>query len=591
MASTLWVPAAHGAKHAPRPNILWITSEDNAAQWLGCYGNREAQTPRLDALAREGLLYTHAYSNAPVCAVARCTLLHGVYSVTLGTQHMRSRYPIPPQFKAYVDYLRALGYYCTNNVKTDFNFKGNDRAIWDQCSRKAHYKHRPPGSPFFAIFNLTVSHESSLFPKKVASNRRRGEIPQQTRLDAATLTVPPYLPDLPAVRSDLATYHDTMTALDRQVGNLLDELAAAGLADDTIVFYYADHGGPTPRGKRYLTDTGVRVPLLIRVPEKWRALSPFQPGQRVDELVSFVDFAPTLLSLGGEKKPKQMQGRPFLGSHRVAPAKDAMVFLYADRFDEIVGMRRGITDGRYKYIRCFSPHLPAAPYSYYSLSMPSWVAWREAWRAGKLSGRFNQIWQAPQPVERLFDTSADPWEINNLADAPEHAELLARLRARLRETMAETRDTGLVPESMFATLAGRKTIYDFVRSPPFNLEKTLELAFLASQRKAKNLPALTAALTDPDPLSRYWGARGCLFLGASAHSAILQLTGLLTDRQPTIRITAARALFAVGKPGEGKQALLAELAHSLNSAETLLLINAITQIDATSEVPRAWLEQ
>jgi len=344
---------------ADRPNILWITSEDNAT--------------------RSGVAFDRAYSNAPVCAVARCTLLHGTHSVSLGTQHMRSRHPIPESFKPYVSYLRELGYYCTNNSKTDFNRKGDDKNIWDQCGRKAHYRNRDTDQPFFSIFNFTVCHESSLFPHKVSNNRERTVIPHQTRLRPDEINLPPYLPDLPAMRSDFAIYHDNLTAMDKLVGETLAELKEQGLDENTIVFYYSDHGGPTPRGKRYLQDTGVRIPMIVHFPEKWKHLCPFDTGTRTNEPVAFVDLAPTLLSLVDLSKPSQMQGRAFLGKHRQPPT-DEYVFLFGDRFDELIGMRRGISDGRFKYIRRFMPHLPAAPYSYYQFSMPSWNAWQAAWK-------------------------------------------------------------------------------------------------------------------------------------------------------------------------------------------------------------------
>lgn len=354
-----------------RPNILWITSEDNAAFWLGCYGNADAHTPRLDALAAQGLRFDRAYANGPVCAVARSAILNGAHAVTQGTQHMRRRHPIPALFQPYVTFLRERGYYGINNSKTDYNFRGDDRAIWDECSNRAHYRNRAAGQPFFAIFNLTISHESQLFPENVRQNRAKGLIPETPRVNPQHLTPPPYVPDLPEMRADFAVYHDLMTALDTQVGQLLDELQAEGLAEDTIVFYYADNGGPTPRGKRYLEDTGTRVPLLVRIPPRWQSLAPFRPGTVVTEPVSFVDLATTLLSLVGLEKPASMQGRAFLGPHRQPPADDAVVFLYADRVDEIYGMSRGLTDGRFKYIRRFTPHLPAAPYSQYALGMAS----------------------------------------------------------------------------------------------------------------------------------------------------------------------------------------------------------------------------
>ncbi|WP_367873978.1 sulfatase [Luteolibacter sp. Populi] len=489
-----------------RPNILWITSEDNASHWLGCYGNKDASTPRLDELAGAGVKFTRAYSNAPVCAVARSTILNGTYAVSQGTQHMRSRPRIPASFKPYVAYLREQGYHCTNNSKTDYNFKGDDAALWDASSGKAHYKDRPDGKPFMAVFNLTVTHESNLFPAQVGKNRRNDVIPATPRLSSADLTLPPYQPDLPEFRSDTAIYHDCISAMDRQVGKLLDELQALGLADDTIVFYYSDHGGAMARGKRYLQDTGTRVPLIVRFPEKWQHLSPVKPGSEVAELVSFVDLAPTLLSLCGIETPGQMQGRPFLGKHR-ATAKPE-VFLFADRFDDTPGMRRGITDGRFKYIRCFTPHLPGAPYSSYALGQPSWKAWQEAWQNGKLEGGFKNLWEPGQPVESLFDTQSDPWEVTDIASQPEQAGRLAAMRERLKALMIETRDTGVVPEAMWADLIKGGTIHDAVRADGFDQAKLVELAFLATTPGEALPTPLMEALESPLPAERHWAELG-----------------------------------------------------------------------------------
>ena len=574
------------AAAAERPNILWITSEDNAAHWLGCYGNAEAATPRLDALAQQGLMFTHAYANGPVCAVARSTILNGAHAVTQGTQHMRSNHPIPPDFVAHATHLRRAGYYCTNNVKTDYNFRGKHHLIWDECSGKAHYRKRPDGKPFFAIFNLLFTHESQLFPHKVAANRKDGTIPQNPRLDPAKLTVPPHLPDLPEVRNDIATYHDCISAMDRKAGELLDELAANGLAEDTIVFYYSDHGGAMARGKRYLQDTGTRVPLIIHIPEKWRHLAPFKPGSKVDEPVSFVDLAPTLLSLCGLPTPAAMQGRAFLGEHRRAPATDDMVLLYADRFDELEGMRRGVTDGHWRYIRCFTPQLPGAPYSVYPLGQPSWRAWRDAARDGHLPEAHQAIWQAPQPVEMLYHTAADPWEMNNLAGDPAHAERLAAMRGKLREMMAKTHDTSVVPEPMWAELRGDGNIHDYVRSSAFDHEAALHLAFAASSADPANLSRFTEALRSEHPVIRYWAAHGCLVLGKNCAPAIAALTQCLKDPQPLIRIVAAEALIAAGEPDVAKKTLSATLEMPMSAECYEWLTNALKRAGMEAAIPK-----
>ena len=569
------------AAETDKPNILWITSEDNAAQWLGCYGNKEAQTPRLDALAEGGHRFLHAYSNAPVCAVARSTILNGAYAPTMGTQHMRSRHKIPKRYVSYVAHLREQGYYCTNRSKTDFNFEGKDSAIWDESSGKAHYRKRKEGQPFFAVFNFTTTHESSLFPKKRGTSK--------TRLKPSEIEVPAYLPDLPEVRQDFAIYHDNMTRMDGQVGALLDELEKGGLADDTIIFYYADHGGPTPRGKRYLKETGVRIPLIVHVPEKWKKLTPFQNGQVVEEPVAFVDLAPTVLSLAGVDTPKSMQGRAFLGKHRKEAPKDDMVFLYADRFDELYGMRRGLTDGRWKYIRRFTPQLAAAPYSYYQFSMPSWVAYRKAWQDGKLTGVHKAMWEKPQAVEELFDLQADPWEVMNLAGNPAHAERLAALRKRLKGKMLEVRDSGLVPEPMFEALVGEGTIADFVKEGGLALPDVLDLAFVASGAGKADVETLIKAAGSEDPIQRYWGLQGLLIAGdpAGVDAAVVALR----DEHSVNRVMAAEVLCALGRKKEGQAAMVKELKSEKHSYSLQYLINAMIRAGAVDAIPEGWADE
>jgi len=573
-----------------QPNILWITSEDNGAEWLGCYGNSHAQTPRLDALAASGVRFTHAYSNAAVCAVARSTILNGAYAPTQGTQHMRSRHRISPIYQSYVHYLRQAGYYCTNNSKTDYNFKGDDNAIWDASSAKAHYKNRPPEKPFFAVFNLMVSHESSLFPAKLKARYQSGpdQKTKSTRIRPEDVIVPPYLPDLPEIRSDIAIYHDVITDLDSQVGKILDELAEAGLAENTIVFYYSDHGGVLPRGKRYLHDTGVRVPWIIHVPKKWAALSPFRNGEAADEPVSFVDLAPTVLSLAGIDTPAQMQGRAIMGSKRGAAPKDPLVYLYADRFDELYGMRRAITDGRWKYIRCFSPHLPAAPYSFYPFQQAGWKAWHRAWKEGTLKAPFSNLWEAPQAVEALYDTQSDRWETNNLANDPQFADRLSTMRDRLRQMMISTVDTSIIPEAMF-DLAGDNTASEYLNARNQDLPRLVDLAFSASSASEKSLPDLIKQLHSPDLLTRYWAAQGCLIVGESAKSATTELHTLLQDPHPAIRITAAHALHQLGEP-IGQATLLKMLDEPVSKEVTLLALNALRQIGAIPQISEGTLK-
>lgn len=577
---------------ADKPNILWIVSEDNSSHWLGCYGNKDAQTPNLDALAARSTRFTAAYSNAPVCAVARATILMGIYSPTMGTQHMRSRHDIPSNLTPYVTHLRKAGYYTSNASKTDYNFEGNDKALWDECSGKAHYSKRPDGKPFFSIFNLTVSHESNLFPAKIASNRKKGLIPETPRLDPAKMFLPPYVPDLPEMRHDFAVYHDTMTALDTQIGGILAKLEKDGLADDTIVFYYGDHGGPTPRGKRYLHDTGVRIPMTLHVPEKWKHLSTFKNGSVSDEIVSFVDLAPTLLSLAGLKDDPNMQGRPFLGPNREEPAEDAYAFLFGDRFDEIYGLRRGLTTGRYKYVRHFTPHTWGAPYSFYQFQMASWPAWHEAWKKGKLSGVHATLWENNQPTEELYDTQIDPWEIKNLATDPTHAERLRSMRGKLVAHMLMIRDTGLVPEPLFDIVRGDKTIMETAADTSQDAcEKLLNLAFIASSGDPDGQQGLEEATTHKNPIARFWAYSGLVTLGEKAISSEKVIVAGLKDEIPLIRAQAAIALHNIGHKQSAVQALVKELDAKLSITNEAMIINTLMQIRETKAIPKSWYER
>jgi N-sulfoglucosamine sulfohydrolase len=562
-----------------RPNILWITSEDNSSHWIGCYGNKQAQTPRIDALAKEGVLFENAYSNAPVCAVARATILMGAYSPTMGTQHMRSRHAIPTTFRPNVEYLRAAGYHCTNNNKTDYNFKGNDNSYWDESSGKAHYKDRPEGKPFFAIFNIGASHESSLFTQGA---------PDPKRLKPSEIDLPPYLPDLPEIRKDYARYHDRITDMDTQVGGILGDLEKAGLAENTIVFYYADHGGVMPRGKRYLEETGVKVPMIVRIPKKFRKLAPFKPGDRVPEPVSFVDLSPTLLSLAGLDIPAQMQGRAFLGPKRVEPADDEMEFLFADRFDELYGMRRGLTDGKWKYIRNFNPDFPTAPYSFYQFGQPGWVGYQNAYKAGKLEGYHKALWEASGTAEQLYDLEADPWEMSNLAVDPAHAEQLAALRERLKVTMKNVKDTGLVPEPLFQDLAGNSTIAGYVQGDRFDLGKITDLAFTATEMDLRNLSRLKEAIASSDPTERYWGVVGLRLLGEKANAEAPTVLPFLKDKHAGIRTTAAQALHAMGKRDIAAEALVAGISSDMDPSSLLNLLNTLRRYGLLDRLPEGW---
>ncbi|MGH9631454.1 MAG: sulfatase family protein, partial [Bryobacteraceae bacterium] len=309
------------AADKPRPNILWITSEDNGPH-LGAYGDTYATTPNLDKLAARGRIYLNAWSNAPVCAPARTTIISGLYPTCTGSEHMRSMTRLPEGMKMYPCYLREAGYYATNNSKEDYNLEHTGK-VWDESSNKAHWRNRKPGQPFFAVFNFTVTHESQV--------RKR---PHKAVHDPAKAPVPAYHPDVPEVRRDWAQYYDNLTTMDGQAGEVLRQLEQDGLAEDTIVFYYGDHGPGMPRCKRWPYNSGLHVPLIVYLPKKFRRLAPkeYKPGGKSERLVSFVDLAPAVLSTAGIKPPSHMQGHAFLGEFQ-AP-EQPHVFGFRGRMDE-----------------------------------------------------------------------------------------------------------------------------------------------------------------------------------------------------------------------------------------------------------------
>jgi arylsulfatase A-like enzyme len=562
--------AIASASAADRPNVLWITSEDNSP-YLGCYGDSLAQTPNLDRLAAQGVRYRNAFANAPVCSTARSTLITGMNASSLGVHNHRSKVAIPAAFKLYPEHLRAAGYYCTNNVKTDYNV-ASQKNVWNESSNRAHYSGRAPGQPFFAVFNFTSSHESQVAPKPSKMSFR---VPPEK------IALPPYHPDTPEIRRDWANYYDQMTLMDAQVGKVLDDLAQAGLADDTIVFYYGDHGGALPRGKRNIHDSGTRVPLIIRFPEKWAHLAPAKPGEWVDDLVSFVDLPATVFSLCGVPIPAHYEGRPFLGEMKAEPRQH--VYLFRGRMDERYDSVRAVRDGEFRYVRNYSPHRPwGQHYSYPFQVQPSMRSWHAEFVAGRCNAVQSAYWLS-KPSQEFYHISSDEFEIRNLVDNPQQAGHVARLRDALRAEMLATRDTGFIPEGMFPRLAGDRTIYDYAHSDAYPLERIIELADRASDRNVANLTEFISALDDPHPVIRYWAATGCLILKEKSAPAKAELLERLGDDCLDVRVIAAEAIAHL-EEDEAAIKSLDEVLHGGNLHEALAAQNTIDALRASGVI-------
>jgi arylsulfatase A-like enzyme len=581
---TLFVALNAAAAAEDRPNIIWLTSEDNSHHWIGCYGNKDAITPNIDKLATEGVRYKYGYSNAAVCAVARNTMILGRYASSMGTHNMRSRYPVPDKFKTYPTFLREAGYFTVNRSKTDYNFKTDDKSHWDECGREAHWKNRPEGKPFFAVFNTTISHESSLFEKKTQGYRKAGKIPEKPTRDPASVKLPPHYPDTPEIRQDWVTYMDIITAMDKQIGDWVQELEDAGELENTIIFHYSDHGGILPRAKRYINDTGTHVPMIVRFPTKWQSLAPSKPGTTSDRPVSFIDLPPTSFSLAGVDIPAQFQGRAFLG--KAKRESEPYVFLYGQRFDSrMLRFVRAVTDGRYRYIRNFHPHRSRGIFAGYPHGQVGWQSFLKLQEAEKLTPIQSGYWDAPQPTEELYDTQADPWELKNLAKDHKHKARLDKMRDATLNKMREIGDTGIVPESMYEGISVDSTVYDYVHNKDFPYEDVLKMALTAGDGEKKSFRKLRAAMKHEHPVIRYWGATGCTILGESASKAQSHLKNLLKDPSPSVRVAAAEALYVTGDKKAGFQGLLDILKETKDPVVSLEALNITQRLGVMSDVP------
>ena len=551
-------------KQPEMPNILWLVSEDNSP-FLGCYGDDFAVTPNLDRLASRGVRYTRAFANAPVCAPARSTIITGCYASSMGTLPMRSQNPIPDRIKFFPEYLRQAGYYCTNCAKEDYNtvkeFKG-----WHESSRDASYRNRPEGKPFFHVQNFGVSHESCLHTR----------VPlEELTHDPARVTLPPYHPDTPDMRHDWAQYYHKISEMDSQIGAFIDQLEKDGLAENTIVFYYADHGGVVGRSKRYVYESGTRVPLIIHFPEKYQHLASGAAGSVEDRIVSFVDLAPTMLSLAGIEIPDYMQGSAFLGEQKTEDPEYA--FLYRGRMDERMDMSRVMRDKRFRYIRNYMPWRPALQKLEYLWRAPSMMSWEKAYRAGECNEVQARFFE-PRPAEELYDVDADPWEVNNLAENPEYAGTLARMRRALDRKMKETRDSGFLSEGQLINRAQGTTIYDYMRGNEFREEDIQAAANLSASASTEDIDKLISLLTDQDNAVRYWGAAGILRLGITSRQVLAALEPLAGDQCLDVRTLAAEILYRAGKTDKAL-AIIRGVLQKGNVMEVVYALNALDYMD------------
>ena len=561
-----------------RPNILWISCEDISPH-LGCYGYPSARTPTLDQLAEEGVRYSNAFTVAGVCAPSRSGIITGMYPSTLGSHLMRCQAKLPPHAKCFTEYLRAAGYYCSNESKTDYNFK-HPASAWDESSRKAHWRQRGEGQPFFSVFNLTITHESQYRARGEEYAKKIRRLKPEDRQDPNKLTPPPYYPETPEARRDWAQYYELITVMDYQAGDILRELEADGLAEETIVFYWSDHGVGLPRAKRWLYDSGTHVPLIVRIPEQLRVDGQGQPRTVNDELVCFIDLGPTALNLAGVEVPEHMQGRAFLGPDLTPPRE--YVHGARDRMDERYDIVRTVRDKRYRYLRNYEAHKPYAQHLNYAEVGPTMKDLRHLKAEGGLPAEAELFMADRKPVEELYDTESDPHEVRNLVESAEHEATLQRLREAHVRWMDETKDLGLIPEAeLIAREKRHGSRYAILRQPE-TTELLPRLRAMVESGERGEAAELLQGMDDPDPAMRYWAATGLGNLEGGSAAVAERLRAALADEAGVVRVAAARGLCRADLAEEALPVLIAEL----KSGNEGVRLSAMTVLDELGEGAR-----
>ncbi len=566
---------------AQRPNILWLVIEDTGPHFH-CSGDEYSITPNIDRLARRGCVFNNMWSNAPVCAPARTTIISGVYPTATGSEHMRSIARMPANWKMFPGYLREEGYYCTNNAKEDYNLE-KPPGTWDESSRNGHWRNRKAGQPFFAVFNNETTHESQIWKSKTN---------QKFLHDPARVRVPAYHPDTPEVRKDWAQYYDNITTADTQIQARLDELEADGLLDDTIVFFYGDHGAGMPRNKRFPYDSGLRTSFVAAFPEKYRHLAPpdYSAGAISPRLLGFIDLAPTMLSLVGRKAPDYYQGQAFAGFYEAPPRTYS--FGFRGRMDESYDLIRSVRDRRYVYLRNYNPHKVYGQYVTYAYQNATLETWNRLYTEGKLKPPQTYFWET-KPSEELYDLETDRDEVNNLAGSSQHRATLQRFREAHAAHERSVRDVGLLPEAEIHARSTNSTPYEMghdTRKYPF--DRVLAAADLAISRTG-DTERLKTFMEDSDSGVRYWGVMGVLMRGAEqVQERKEELDKALEDSSPSVRVAAAEAIATHGSADDVKRVVpvLVKLAdcRQYGSYVAIQALNALVALDKKAS---PWKEQ
>ena len=551
------------------PNIVWITSEDNSKHYMALFDEHGAKTPNIEKLAENGVLYTHAFSNAAVCSAARSTLISGSYGPRLATHYHRNiqQVPMPTGSEMFPYYLRKAGYHTTNNSKEDYNIIKSD-SVWDDSSKNASWRDRNEGQPFFHVFNIGTTHEGQL-------HFTEEDMKAGTSTNPDSCFVLPNHPQTPLFKYTNALYHDKIKKMDTEVGEVVNQLKKDGLLENTFIFYFGDHGGVLPGSKGYINEMGVHVPLVVYIPPKYKDLVDEKAGTRANGFVSFVDFGPTVLHLAGLPVPENMDGKPFLGKN--ITAKDVSLrdetFSYADRFDEKYDMVRALRKGKFKYERNYQPFNYDGLMNQYRYKQLGYQEWKRLYKEGKLNAIQSQFFEKKQP-EALFDVEVDPYETNNLANLPEYAQTLKDLREQLNKRLYDMPDLSFYPEFYLI-----KHTFDnpvaFGQNHKADIQKYMETANLALSDFESVKTQIDKSLQSSDAWERYWALITCSSFDNEAISFTDTIKAISTsDSEQINRVRAVEFLGLID--AENPVEVMTNALYTVDDpAEALLILNSI----------------
>ncbi len=557
------------------PNIVWITSEDNSKHYLELFDDNGISTPNIKSLAEKGLIFNRAFSNAPVCSVARSAIITGCYGPRIGAQYHRKivTVPMPDSLKMFPAYLRQQGYYTTNNSKEDYNIIKSD-GVWDESSKKASWKNRKENQPFFHVFNIGVSHESSMH---FTAKDMETTLPET---DQNSFRIQPNHPNTELYKYTNALYRDKIREMDRQVGNVINELRTDGRLDDTFIFYFGDHGGVLPGSKGYLYETGLHVPMVVHVPKKYKHLVNSPVGSTVKGFVSFIDLGPTVLNLAGINIPQGMDGKPFLGKdtkNEELNARDE-TYSYADRFDEKYDMVRAIRKGKYKYIRNYQPFNFDGLMNNYRYKQLAYQEWQALYDKGELN-KIQSAFFESRPPEMLFDIDSDPYETKNLANDPKYKTIVRDLRSRLNTWVKGMPDLSFYPEHVLIENAFENPVAYGTKHKK-DIEKYMEIADLGLLNFKEARQALTSALDSSDPWERYWAIIVCSSFGKQAMLMEPKIKTMATKDPERINRVRAAEFLAILRQLDPSEIMTKALYESEKPSEALLILNSMVLMNS-----------